>query len=87
VEVKIPFYAPKKPGSYILVVHLLCDSYVGFDQKKTVKLSVHKELEVKTKAIVKAADEDGDLDEDFSGSEDEKDTKKGDESGSESDSD
>jgi len=89
VEIKIPFLAPEKPGSYIFAVHLLCDSYVGFDLKKTVKLNLQKKLEVKTKAITKGEDEDGDLDDDFSGSEDEKDEKKGngDESGSGSDSD
>lgn len=45
VEAKIPFPAPRKPGPCAFTLMVLCDSYLGFDLKKPVKLNVVKETE------------------------------------------
>jgi len=47
LEVKILFQAPRKPDIYTYTVFLVCDSYVGFDIKKSFKLNVKKEVEFK----------------------------------------
>jgi len=37
---KISFQAPPQPGNYTFAMHLICDSYVGFDSKMEVTLVV-----------------------------------------------
>jgi len=43
-EVKIPYLAPKKAGSYQYSLFVMNDSYVGFDQIIPIKLNVSKEV-------------------------------------------
>lgn len=86
VEVKIPFLAPKKPGVYSFIVHLVCDSYVGFDLKKYVKINVQKETVLPKTKPVSVEDEDEDYS-DMSGSEEEKEDQKKNSSGSDAEED
>ncbi|KAI1337922.1 Sec63 Brl domain-containing protein [Xylariaceae sp. FL0016] len=37
---KAQFAAPPQPGKYTFVMHMICDSYVGFDTKMEVTLSI-----------------------------------------------
>ncbi|KAI0016932.1 protein translocation complex component [Xylariomycetidae sp. FL0641] len=39
---KVQFAAPPQAGKYTFVMHLVCDSYVGFDTKMEVTLSVEE---------------------------------------------
>lgn len=74
-SVKLPFLAPKKPGVYQIVVHLLCDSYVGFDKRETIKLNVGKEVKP-PEPIKNKDDEDFNSDEELSDEEEKEDEKK-----------
>jgi translocation protein SEC63 len=51
---KAQFQAPTQAGHYTFVMHLICDSYVGFDTKMEVTLVV----EVASKAMEIEADDD-----------------------------
>ena len=37
---KLQFQGPPQPGQYTFVMHLICDSYIGFDTKQEVTLTV-----------------------------------------------
>jgi translocation protein SEC63 len=43
-EIKLRFMAPRKPGPFQYSLHLVSDSYAGFDQKKIVKIQVSKDM-------------------------------------------
>jgi len=57
VEVKLRFQV-SRPGKHNLVVHALCDSYKGLDQKKDLNFNVNTEDEVKREIIVHSEDMD-----------------------------
>lgn len=48
------FAAPPQPGKYTFVMHVVCDSYIGFDTKLEVTLSV----EDASKAVAMAAEDE-----------------------------
>lgn len=75
-EIKLPFMAPPKPGVYQFTFYLMCDSYVGFDFKQTVKLNVQKEV---IPQIKKEEEEDFDEDEEDLSEEEEVEEAEGDE--------
>ncbi|KAI0429675.1 Sec63 Brl domain-containing protein [Xylaria sp. FL1042] len=58
---KAQFAAPPQAGNYTFVMHLVCDSYVGFDTKMDVTLSVE---EASKAAQMAAEDEISEPDED-----------------------
>ncbi|KAI1188706.1 Sec63 Brl domain-containing protein [Nemania serpens] len=58
---KAQFAAPPQAGNYTFVMHLVCDSYVGFDTKMEVTLSVE---EASKAAQMAAEDEISEPDED-----------------------
>jgi translocation protein SEC63 len=60
VEVKLRFQV-SRPGKHNLVLHALCDSYKGLDQKVDLNFMVHTEDEVKREIIVHKEDEELDL--------------------------
>lgn len=60
VEVKLRFQV-SRPGKHNLVLHALCDSYKGLDQKKDLNFMVYNEDEVKREIIVHKEDEELDL--------------------------
>lgn len=43
-EIFVPISAPFKAGLYNVHLHLICDSYLGFDRHETLKLQVHKDI-------------------------------------------
>jgi translocation protein SEC63 len=51
---KAQFAAPPHPGQYTFVLHVLCDSYVGFDTRMEVTLTVDEAAKV---AEIKAEDD------------------------------
>ncbi|KAM3070320.1 secretory subunit [Clarireedia jacksonii] len=58
---KAQFQAPPQPGSYTFVMHLICDSYVGFDTKLETTLVVEdasKALEIDAEDDISEPDED-----------------------------
>jgi preprotein translocase subunit Sec63 len=77
LEVKIPFQAPRKPGTYVYTVFLVSDSYVGFDKKKQLKITVKKELDWEKEKAKYKRDDDPEL-EDFYSEEELSDEEEGD---------
>lgn len=64
-EVNVPFMAPAKEGVYTYTIQLLCDSYVGFDKKDTIKIKVAKPIRQDKLPKIKATeDEDDDVETD-----------------------
>ncbi|KAF7930793.1 uncharacterized protein EAE98_001905 [Botrytis deweyae] len=58
---KAQFQAPPQPGSYTFVMHLICDSYVGFDTKLEATLVVEdasKAMEIDAEDDISEPDED-----------------------------
>lgn len=60
VEEKLRFHV-SRPGKHSLVVHMVCDSYVGIDQKVELNFNVMQEEEVKREVFVHPEDEELDL--------------------------
>lgn len=60
VEEKLRFQV-SRPGKHSLVLHCLCDSYAGIDQKVELNFDAKQEDEVKREIIVHPEDEDLDL--------------------------
>jgi translocation protein SEC63 len=57
---KAQFQAPPQPGSYTFVMHLICDSYIGFDTKLETTLVVEdasKALEIPAEEDISEPDE------------------------------
>ncbi|KAJ4360502.1 secretory subunit [Didymosphaeria variabile] len=58
---KMQFGAPPQPGAYTFVMHMICDSYIGFDTKMEVTLNVEdasKAEEVEEEGEISEPDED-----------------------------
>ena len=47
LTIKHNFQAPQQPGQYTFCVHLICDSYVGFDTKVECRLTVEEASKAK----------------------------------------
>mmetsp|Transcript_153301 Transcript_153301/g.270534 ORF Transcript_153301/g.270534 Transcript_153301/m.270534 type:complete len:775 (-) Transcript_153301:90-2414(-) len=60
VEEKLRFQV-SRPGKHSLVLHALCDSYAGLDQKVDLNFTASTEEEVKREVFVHPEDEDLDL--------------------------
>jgi translocation protein SEC63 len=60
VEAKLRFQI-SRPGKHQLVIHAVCDSYSGLDQKVEVNFSAATEEEVKREIFIHPEDEDLDL--------------------------
>lgn len=59
--VKAQFQAPPQAGHYTFVMHLVCDSYIGFDTKMEITLVVEeasKAVEIKVDDDISEPDED-----------------------------
>ncbi|CAD6499378.1 BgTH12-03494 [Blumeria graminis f. sp. triticale] len=59
--VKAQFQAPPQAGHYTFVMHLVCDSYIGFDTKMEITLVVEeasKAVEIKIEDDISEPDED-----------------------------
>merc|ERR1711920_777007 len=60
VEEKLRFHV-SRPGKHNLVLHALCDSYAGIDQKVEINFNALQEDEVKREIVVHPEDEELDL--------------------------
>jgi len=60
VEVKLRFQV-SRPGKHNLVLHALCDSYAGIDQKVDLNFNAMQDDEVKREIVIHPEDEDLDL--------------------------
>jgi len=60
VEQKLRFHV-SRPGKHNLVLHALCDSYAGIDQKVELNFDALQEDEVKREIVLHPEDEDLDL--------------------------
>mmetsp|Transcript_87811 Transcript_87811/g.188383 ORF Transcript_87811/g.188383 Transcript_87811/m.188383 type:complete len:672 (-) Transcript_87811:157-2172(-) len=60
VEEKLRFQV-SRPGKHSLVLHALCDSYSGIDQRVELNFTAYQEEEVKREIVVHPEDEDLDL--------------------------
>eukprot|EP00928_Gymnodinium_smaydae_P053380 TRINITY_DN37386_c1_g1_i1.p1 TRINITY_DN37386_c1_g1~~TRINITY_DN37386_c1_g1_i1.p1 ORF type:complete len:669 (+),score=215.27 TRINITY_DN37386_c1_g1_i1:122-2128(+) len=60
VEERLRFQVTR-PGKHNLVLHAVCDSYAGLDQKVELNFNAHTDEEVKREIIVHREDEDLDL--------------------------
>ena len=57
---KLTFQAPPVPGTYTFVAWLVCDSYVGFDERREVKLVVEdaeKAVDIESEEEISEPDE------------------------------
>jgi len=60
VKEKLQFQV-SRPGKHNYVLHALCDSYSGIDQKAEINFTAHTEDEIKREVFVHPEDEDLDL--------------------------
>jgi len=60
VKEKLQFQV-SRPGKHNYVLHALCDSYSGIDQKAEINFNAHTEDEIKREVFVHPEDEDLDL--------------------------